>query len=174
MLIPLLLFGGLLAAAYAGSRAIAKESPLRALPPSALNPPPGSPSIKPHPTAPGRPRAPMVAAHPQSPTGRAATASRTAAAAARQATGALTEARKRAAVAAKQIATIAKKAAMGEASVPECVAGLAWHSGKPGFSSASSPFYKGLAKHVGEVKADQILSKIRARRALGRAKRAQG
>jgi hypothetical protein len=86
----------------------------------------------------------------------------------------MTEAQKRAAVAAKQIAEIAKKAAVGEASVPECVAGLAWHSGRPGFASSSSPFYRGLAKHVGEVKADQILSRIKARRAHGRAKRAGG
>lgn len=169
MLIPLLLFGGLIAAAYAGSRSIAKSNPTRALPPTTRSPQPQN-----RPTAPARPRAPMAAPHPQSPAGRAAAASQTAAQAARQATGALTEAQKRAAVAAKQIAQIAKKAAMGEASVPECVAGLAWHSGKPGFSSESSPFYRGLAKHVGEVKADQILSKIKARRVFGRAKRAQG
>lgn len=167
MLIPLLLFGGLIAAAYAGSRSIAKQNPTRALPPPRHQ-------ASPLPTAPARPRAPMAAPHPQSPAGRAAAASQTTATAARQAAGALTEAQKRAAVAAKQIAVIAKKAAMGEASVPECVVGLAWHSGKPGFSSESSPFYRGLAKHVGEVKADQILSKIKARRSLGRAKRAQG
>lgn len=170
MLIPLLLFGGLIAAAYAGSRSIAKQNPTRALPPQ-------GPRIlvkPPLPTAPARPRAPMAAPHPQSPAGRAAAASQSTATAARQAAGALTEAQKRAAVAAKQIAVIAKKAAMGEASVPECVAGLAWHSGRPGFSSSASPFYRGLAKHVGEVKADQILSKIKARRLFGRAKRAQG
>jgi hypothetical protein len=167
MILPLLFGAALIAAAYAGSKAIAKEN--SAVKAFALSPVPPLPPPAPNGPSAVRPGGPRPTSRTPGGIARTANASPKADEAARMAAGAGKQVKKAVSKAAQQLASIAKRASVGQASVPECVAGLAWHSKRPDFSSDTSPFFKGLSKQVGEVKADQILSRIRARNSLKRA-----